>query len=93
LLSNVPTVAESGPPGYEGVLWIGMLAPAATPQPIVERIASAAARAVRSPELLERLRRDGVDLVGNRPEAFRALIAREIPQWREVGQAAKITLE
>jgi hypothetical protein len=39
------------------------------------------------------MRRDGVDLVGNRPEAFRALIAREIPQWREVGQAAKITLE
>jgi tripartite-type tricarboxylate transporter receptor subunit TctC len=62
-------------------------------QPIVERIAAAAARAVRSPELLERLRRDGVVLVGNTPEAFRALIAREISQWREVGRAAKITLE
>jgi tripartite-type tricarboxylate transporter receptor subunit TctC len=75
------------------MLWIGMLAPAATPQPIIERIATAAARAVRSPELIERLRHDGVDLVGNTPEAFRALIAREIPQWREVGRAAKITLE
>ena len=93
LLPNVPTVSESGLPGYEGMLWIGMLAPAATPQPIVERIAAAAARAVRSPELIERLRHDGVDLVGNTPEAFRALIAREIPQWREVGRAAKITLE
>jgi tripartite-type tricarboxylate transporter receptor subunit TctC len=93
LLPNVPTVSESGLPGYEGMLWIGMLAPAATPQPIIERIATAAARAVRSPELIERLRHDGVDLVGNTPEAFRALIAREIPQWREVGRAAKITLE
>jgi len=93
LLPNVPTVAESGLPGYEGVLWIGMLAPAATPQPIIERIASAVARAVRSPELIERLHHDGVDPVGNTPEAFRALIAREIPQWREVGQTAKITLQ
>jgi len=76
------------------VLWIGVLAPAATPQPIVERIASAAARALSVlHELLERFRHDGVDLVGNTPAAFRALIAREIPQWREVGRAAKITLE
>jgi tripartite-type tricarboxylate transporter receptor subunit TctC len=93
LLPNVPTISESGLPGYEGILWIGMLALAATPKAIVERLASAAARAVRSPELIERLHHDGVVLVGNTPEAFGALIAREIPQWREVGRTANITLE
>jgi len=74
------------------MLWIGMLAPAETLQPIVERIASAAARGAfaRTARTIALRRRRSV---GNRPEAFRALIAREIPQWREVGQAAKITLE
>jgi tripartite-type tricarboxylate transporter receptor subunit TctC len=93
LMPNVPTVAESGLPGYEGVLWIGLMAPAATPKPAIDRLAAAAARAVKTPALIERFRRDGIDPVGGTSDAFRERIAREIPQWRDVGRAAKITLQ
>ncbi len=93
LMASVPTVAEMGLPGYEGILWIGIIAPGGTPRPIVEKLAAATQRAVRSPELAQRLQRDGVDPVGNTPEQFAALIAREIAQWREVAQAAKIALD
>jgi tripartite-type tricarboxylate transporter receptor subunit TctC len=93
LMPNVPTVAEMGLPGYEGILWIGIVAPAATPKAVIEKLAAAVQRAVRTPELAERLRRDGVEPVGGTPDAFAALIAKEIVQWRELAAAAKITLD
>ena len=93
LMPDVPTVAEMGLPGYEGILWIGIVAPAATPRPVVEKLAAAAQRAVRTPELAERLKRDGVEPVGGTPEAFGALIGKEIVQWRNLAQSAKITLD
>jgi tripartite-type tricarboxylate transporter receptor subunit TctC len=65
LMPNVPTVAEMGLPGYEGILWIGIVAPAGTPKPVIEKLASAFQRAVRTPDLAERLKRDGVEPVGN----------------------------
>jgi tripartite-type tricarboxylate transporter receptor subunit TctC len=93
LMPNVPTVAEIGLPGYEGILWIRVVAPAGTPKPVIEKIASAFQRAVRTPELAERLTRDGVEPVGGTPEEFGALIAKEIAQWRDLGRSAKITLD
>ncbi len=93
LMPNVPTVAEMGLPGYEGILWIGIVAPAGTPKPVIEKLAAASQRAVRTPELAERLKRDGVEPVGGTPEAFAALIAKEIVQWRNLAQSAKITLD
>jgi tripartite-type tricarboxylate transporter receptor subunit TctC len=93
LMPNVPTVAEMGLPGYEGILWIGVMAPAGTPKPVIEKLASAFQRAVRTVELAERLKRDGVEPVGGTPEAFDALMAREIAQWRDLGRAARITLD
>jgi tripartite-type tricarboxylate transporter receptor subunit TctC len=93
LMPNVPTVAEMGLPGYEGILWIGIVAPAATPKAVIEKLAAATQRAVRTPELAERLKRDGVEPVGGTPEAFAALIAKEIVQWRELAASAKITLD
>jgi tripartite-type tricarboxylate transporter receptor subunit TctC len=93
LMPNVPTVAELGLPGYEGILWIGMMAPAGTPQPVIDKLAAAAMRAVRAPEVAERLRRDGVDPVGGASADFAALIPREIAQWRDVIAAAKITVQ
>jgi tripartite-type tricarboxylate transporter receptor subunit TctC len=93
LMPHVPTVAEMGLPGYEGILWIGVVAPRGTPQPVIEKLASAFQRAVRTVELAERLKRDGVEPVGGTPEAFGALMAREIAQWRELGRAARITLD
>ena len=93
LMPQLPTVAEMGLPGYEGILWIGMVAPAGTPQPVIEKLAESARRAVRTPELAERLARDGVDPVGGTPQAFAALIAKEIGEWRNLAQSAKITLD
>jgi tripartite-type tricarboxylate transporter receptor subunit TctC len=91
LLANVPTVAEMGVP--EGVLWIGLMAPARTPAAIIEKLAQSVAKAVTATDLLERFKRDGIDAVGSTPEQFRAQIAREIPQWRDVIQSANIKPE
>ena len=93
LMPDVPTVAEMGLAGYEGILWIGMVAPAGTPKPVIDKLAAATQRAVRTPELAERLKRDGVEPVGGTPEAFAALIAKEIVQWRNLAQSARITLD
>ena len=93
LMPDVPTVAEMGLPGYEGILWMGLMAPAGTPKAIVERLAAASARAVRAPDLAARLVRDGIDPVGNTPEQFGAQIARELVQWRELIKAANIKPE
>ena len=89
----MPNVAEMGLPGYEGILWIGIVAPAGTPKPVIEKLASAFQRAVRTPDLAGRLKRDGVEPVGGTPEEFGALIAKEIAQWRDLGRSAKITLD
>jgi tripartite-type tricarboxylate transporter receptor subunit TctC len=93
LMPDVPTVAEMGLPDYEGILWMGMVAPAGTPPPVIDKLAAAAQRAVRTPALAERLRRDGVEPVGGTPAAFAAQIAREIREWRNLAQSANITLD
>jgi len=72
LMPNVPTVAEMGLAGYEGILWIGMMAPAGTPRPIIDKLALAAQHATQTRDLAERLKRDGVDPAGSTPEAFGA---------------------
>jgi tripartite-type tricarboxylate transporter receptor subunit TctC len=93
LMPNVPTVAEMGLAGYEGILWIGMMAPAGTPRPIIDKLALAAQHATQTRDLAERLKRDGVDPAGSTPEAFGALIIREIGEWRNLAQSSKITLD
>jgi tripartite-type tricarboxylate transporter receptor subunit TctC len=90
---QVPTVAESGLPGFEGILWMGVVAPAGIPAEATAALARALREAVRAPDVLERLTAQGVEPVGSTPEAFRAIIAREIPQWREVIRAAGIRAE
>jgi tripartite-type tricarboxylate transporter receptor subunit TctC len=93
LLPDVPTIAEMGVAGYEGILWIGLMAPAGTPQPIIDKLAAAVRDAVHAPATAARLEHDGVDIGGSTPEAFAALIAKEIVQWRDLAQSAQITLD
>jgi len=93
LMPNVPTVAEMGLPGYEGILWLGLMAPAATPKPVIEQLAAASRRAMQAPAMVERCRRDGIDVVGSTPAEFGERITREIGQWRDLGKHVKITLE
>jgi tripartite-type tricarboxylate transporter receptor subunit TctC len=82
-LPTVPTVAEAGYSGYSVVTWNGLMAPAGTPRPIVDRIAAEFARAVKEPAFAERLTAYGVDPLGNTSAEFAALIAAEIPLWIE----------
>ncbi len=93
LMPDVPTIAEMGLPGYEGNLWIGMMAPAGTPQAVIDKLAAAGAKAAHAPKVAERLQHDGVEPVGSTPVEFGALIAREIPQWRDLAKAANIKLQ
>jgi tripartite-type tricarboxylate transporter receptor subunit TctC len=93
LMPDTPTIAEMGLPDYEGILWIAIMAPAGTPQAIVDKLAAASAKAARTPEIVERLQRDGVEPVGGTPSELAVLIARELPQWRELAKAASIKLQ
>ena len=88
----MPTVAEQLP-GFEGYLWMGIVAPAATPEAVVDKLAAAARRFVALPEIQARFDKDGVEPVGNGPDEFGAQIAREIAQWRELAKATKITVD
>jgi tripartite-type tricarboxylate transporter receptor subunit TctC len=91
-LPDVPTVAETIP-GFEGYLWMGIVAPGGTPRPIVDKLAAATRKIVASSEVQARFDKDGVEPVGSGPDEFRALVAREIAQWREVGKNTRITVD
>lgn len=90
---EVPTFDESGVPGFDVDQLTGVLAPAGTPPAIVQLLATKLRDGVRDPNGVTRLRRAGFDPVGNTPEEFRALIARELPKWREVITRAGIRLD
>jgi tripartite-type tricarboxylate transporter receptor subunit TctC len=89
---DVPTVAE-GLPGFEAYLWMGLVAPAATPDAVVRKLATAAQRFVALPETQARFDKDGVEPVGNGPDAFGAQIAHEIAVWRELAKTTKIMVD
>jgi tripartite-type tricarboxylate transporter receptor subunit TctC len=89
----LPTIAEQGFPGYEGVLWIGLMAPASVPAHMIDLLAAAISEAVRSQELAARLKRDGIEPVGNKAVDFGALIAKEVGQWRELAKAVQMTVD
>jgi tripartite-type tricarboxylate transporter receptor subunit TctC len=81
-LPDLPTVAESGVPGYDLRSWYGLLAPKGTPQPIVERLNREVIAVVNSPELKARLAADGAEAAApNTPAQFQALIVNEAGRW------------
>jgi tripartite-type tricarboxylate transporter receptor subunit TctC len=89
-MPDVPTVAEQGYPGFEMTQWYGLLAPASLPQPAVEKLAAAAAAAVRQPGSVEKLSADAALAVGSTQEEFRKFIAVEQQRWKAVIARAKI---
>lgn len=91
--ANVPTVAESGFPGYDVSGWYGILAPAKTPADIINRLNTEIVAILRSPAASERLAADGSEAVGNTPEQFAAHIKSEIAKWGKVVKAAGITAD
>ena len=90
---DIPTVAESGVPGYEVTSWYGLSAPARTPQAIIARLNSEAVRALNNTELRDRLLGLGADPAGNTPEQYAAFIRNEIDKWAKVIKAADIKSE
>jgi tripartite-type tricarboxylate transporter receptor subunit TctC len=89
-LPEVPTVAESGYPGFEVTSWQGIFAPAGTPKEVVGKISSEAVRMVNLPQVQERIRQEGADPVGSTPEEFTKRVASEIAKWSKVAKAAGI---
>jgi tripartite-type tricarboxylate transporter receptor subunit TctC len=87
---DVPTMAEAGLPGYDLGVWFGLLAPAGTPQPIVDRLAGIANAALKTPELIEPLRKIGIDTVGGTPEEFARYIDAEVKKATDVAVAADL---
>jgi len=93
VLPEVPTVAESGLPGYSNNSWNGVLMPAGTPRDLVTRLNAELVRILQLPDVRERLTAVGADIVGSTPEQFAALIRSEIDKLAKVVRAAKIRID
>ena len=87
---DIPTIAESGLPGYDHGPWNGLLAPAKTPAAIIARLNSEAAKAMQSAEMKTVLNTEGAEPVGNSPQAFGAILREETAKWAQVIKAAGI---
>ena len=92
ILPDVPPIADSVP-GYEVRGWNGLLAPAATPRPIIDRLNREIVRIVHTPEFSERVAGEGAVPVGNTPEQFDAIIRADIEKWAKVIKDAKIRVD
>jgi tripartite-type tricarboxylate transporter receptor subunit TctC len=87
---DLPTMIEAGVKGYESATWYGLLAPAGTPPDIVNKLSTEVVAILKSPEMNDRLSKEGADPVGNTPAEFARHIQAEIEKWRKVIQAAGI---
>jgi len=92
-MPDLPTVAEAGVPGYEVNGWYGLLAPRATPAPVVGALHDALARAIRRPAVAERLATDGAIAVASSPAAFAQTLRAEREKWGRVIERARVRPE
>ena len=83
-LPEVPTVAESGLPGFDVGFWLGLLAPAGTPRSIVDKLNAAMVKALRDPEVVQRMAGLGVEIIGNSPDDFARVVRSDIVKWGKV---------
>jgi tripartite-type tricarboxylate transporter receptor subunit TctC len=92
-MPELPTVAESGLPGYEASTWYGVIAPAGTPRAIVARLNNEIVKVLALPEVKDRLVTQGIDPIGNTPEQFAAYIRSEIVKWAKIIKSTGVTAE
>ena len=92
LAPELPTMAESGYPGFEAVPWFGLVAPAGTPKDIVDKLYAETAKTLATPEVRKKFDELGIEPVGNTPAEFAAIIRKEIPEWAKVVKDAGIKL-
>lgn len=92
-LPDVPTVAESGLPGYNSISWIALLAPAGTPQPVIDKVAGDVRAVLQTPDLRDRLVQQGATPVGSSPDELRALIDRDRARYAKIIAEKAITAD
>jgi tripartite-type tricarboxylate transporter receptor subunit TctC len=90
---NVPTISESGYPGFDAVGWHGILAPAKTPPAIIAKLNAELVQALKDPETKSLLEGQGIDIVGSSPQAFADYIKQDIALWKGVAEQAKIEVK
>ncbi len=90
---QVPTVAESGYPGFEAIVWFGLFAPAGAPPDVIRKVSEDTARVLGTPGMRALLAGQGVDIVASSPAVFSARVGSEIIKWRKVIQDAGIKPE
>ena len=93
VMPDLPTVAESGMPDFEAVVWFGLLAPAATPRPIIEKLNGLVVGILGNPDFKRKLAEQAAEAVPSAPEKFSALIKEEIDKWAQVIRASGVHLE
>jgi tripartite-type tricarboxylate transporter receptor subunit TctC len=92
-LPEVPTIDEAGVPGYQAVIWNAALAPAGTPKPILARLSTEVAAAMKSPEAQKRYGALGAETIGSTPEEFAKFLRAEIEQYAKVVKASGMKAE
>jgi len=92
-LPDVPTIDEAGVPGYDATIWAGLVAPAATPAAIIEKVYTESAKALASRDMREKLADLGMEAIGNRPQEFAGLIRSELGKWGKVIASSTIKVE
>lgn len=93
LAPQVPTVAESGFPGFEASVWFGLFAPAGTPRRVVEKISEDSRRVLLEPAMRERLESGGFEIVASSPAVFSVRVKDEVGRWRKVIRDGGIKLD
>lgn len=92
-LPELPTIAQAGVPGFEATLWYGVLAPAGTPMPIINRLHATLTRALQSADMKARFAAEGSEPIGSTPQEFQAFIKSEIERWALVVKASGMKAE
>jgi tripartite-type tricarboxylate transporter receptor subunit TctC len=90
---DLPTIAESGYPGFDAIAWHGIMAPAGTPQPIVDRLNAEILKALKDPETVKLIEQQAIQVVGNSPQAFADFIKQDIVLWKDVAHEAKVEVK
>jgi tripartite-type tricarboxylate transporter receptor subunit TctC len=88
MIPQVPSIDEAGLPGVYSSIWIGMLAPAGTPRPIVDMLSKSVNEALKSEDVAQQMRVQGMELLGGSPEEFAVQIKSDTERWDAVSQAA-----
>jgi tripartite-type tricarboxylate transporter receptor subunit TctC len=90
---DLPTIAESGYPGFDAIAWHGILAPAGTPPAIIDRLHAEIVKALKDPETIKLIEAQAIQVVGNTPQAFAGFIKQDIVLWKDVAQQAKVEVK